>query len=286
MRLDLNKLWSRSTVLMRENLQLLGSLGAVFILLPAAAIYLVLPAGTNLEGPMAVLSDPASSEEAMQRASLAVIETMQPFVLWLMLLSALQHIGYGALMALLGPSRLTVGQAIGNGIKAIIPVAFAMLLYSTVWFLSLFLIQLLLMPLGQGAAAFIGTIVGVLIGLFLAARFSLTLPVMVIDALYNPVGAMLRSWRLTAGNKRQVFGFWLLIIVAYTVIFILFSGIGGLVAAIAPTPGSTALIFGLFTGSFALASGIVICACATAMLEHLSAGGPTPPAAIDTDASD
>lgn len=268
-RVDLNAIWARSVVLMRDNIQLLAVLGGVFILLPSAAVYLVLPPSAELQGPLEVMTDPASSEAAILAASEAVSEIMQPFIGWILLLSALQHVGYGALMALLGPARPTVGQAIGRGLKAIIPLGLAMFAFAAGWLLVLFVLGLALSPLGEAASALVGTIGGFLIGLFLAARLSLTLPVMTIEETYNPLAALARSWKLTAASRRRVFAFWLLIFLAYSVIFILVSGLGGLLAALAPSAQSGGLILGLITGCFGLASGIVICACAAAMLAQL-----------------
>ncbi len=269
-RLDLNAAWARAVMLMRENLQLLAVIAGVFILLPNVMVYLALPPAAQLQGPMNVLADPTSSEAAIERASLAVAAAMQPVIGWVALVSALQHVGYGAMLALLGPARPTVGQAIWAGIKAILPLILAVIAFLLVWILAVFLVQLALFPLGVAAATFIGTIIGFLLGLFLVARLCLTLPVMAIEQVYNPFAALLRSWRLTAAAKRSVFGFWLMFLIAYTVIFILFSGIGGLVAAIPASETTSSLILGIFTGVFALCSGIVICASAAAMLGQLA----------------
>lgn len=269
-KLDLNALWARAAVLMRENRQLLWVIAGVFILLPNAMIYLVLPSSNEMQEPLNVLVDPTSSEEALERARLAVAQAAPPVLGWIALLSALAHIGYGALLALLGPARPTVGQAIGTGLKAIIPVFIAIIAFTVAWILAVTLVQLVFSPLGLAAAAFFGSILGFLLGFYLAARLSLTLPVMAIEQRYNPFAAMLRSWRLTAASRRSVLLFWLLIGIAYSVIFILFSGVGGVLAAIPQSEGIASLTLGIFSGLFGVGSAIVICASAAAMLEQLT----------------
>ncbi|MEE4153526.1 MAG: hypothetical protein V2I27_05150 [Erythrobacter sp.] len=269
----MNALWARTLVLMRENFQLLTALGGVFILLPTAALSLTLPPSAELQGPATVLFDPDSSQAAIQRAQAAIFEKMQPFTRWLLVSSTVQLVGYAALTALLGPAGLTVGQAIGRGAKAIVPLILALIVFNVIAFLVLLALLLALSPLGPTAAGFIGLIASFMVGLFLAARLSLTLPVMVTHKVWNPLAGLMRSWRLTAGNSRAAFIFWWLLLVSAGVIYILVSSVAGLAAALAPSEQSGALLSGVIMGCFSLSFGIVTCAAAAAMLEQLTPRG-------------
>ena len=273
-KLDMNAVWSRGMALMRENRQLLGILAGVFVLLPSALVALAIPPQGVLDEPMQVILDPNSGEEAMELAAQAITQAMIPVFIWAGLAQIIQHIGYGAMMALIGPNRPTVGRAIVEGLKAILPVVIAFVVYFAGINVVLLLLQLVLTPLGTAVAAFLGGMLGLLVVLFVTARLSLTLPAIVIDGEMNPIKALLRSWKLTARSKGNIFGFWMLLIVAYFVIFILVSAVAGLLAAIAGQGAGATLINGLIGGIYGAITGVVICAVAVAM--HAQLAGPKP----------
>lgn len=276
-------MWRRAQMLMSENLQLLIAVAGVFLLLPSALIFFVLiPPGAELQGPMDVLTNPDASEELIKKAVEKLMELMTPFMLWSAVLNVVQHVGYGAMMAVMGRARPTVGEALATGAKAVLPVVLALLLYFSTFFALAIIISVILSPAGAGAATFIATILTVLIGMFLVARLSLTLPAMVLENRLNPIAAMTRSWRLTGVSSGNVFGFWMLVIVCYFVIGIIVSSVGSLIAAAVESEGVQALIQGLFSGGFAMAAGIVVSACAVSMFHQLDGHSASEPAS-DSD---
>ncbi len=266
----MNAAWARGTVLLRENMQLLGLIAGVFILLPSTLITFALPESSAMEGPMTVLLDPAASEAGRLRASEALGTLLAPFIAWMGAVTVIQHIGYGAMMALIGRARPTVGQAIVSGLKAIVPVIAALIVFFIAVWAVLMLVQVALLPLGPAASALLGSVIGITISLFLTARLSLTLPAMVLERQFNPLKALVRSWRLTARGRGNVFGFWMLLIVAYAVILILVSAISGVLAAIAGDTTGGTLIVGLIGGLYAMAWGMLISALAVAMFQQLA----------------
>ncbi len=266
----MNAAWARGVVLLRENRQLLCLMAGMFILLPSAMITFALPENSALAGPIGVMFDPAASEAARLRASEAIATMLAPFIAWSGIVTVVQHIGYGAMMALMGRARPTVGQAIVIGLKAILPVIAALIVFFIGLYGVLLLTGLIFLPLGQAASAFLGSIAGVAIALFMTARLSLTLPAMALERQFNPFKALLRSWRLTARGRGNVFGFWMLLIVAYAVILILVSAISNVLAAIVGDTTGGTLIVGLIGGLYAMAWGMLISALAVAMFQQLA----------------
>ncbi|MEM7687398.1 MAG: hypothetical protein AAF291_00120 [Pseudomonadota bacterium] len=273
--LDLAAVWSHGIGLLRANLQLIAVLAALFVLLPNAALQFTLPSNEDMEGPLGVIFDPGASEAIREKAALALSEMMAPFVQWAGIVVVVAHLGYAAIVALVGRERPTVGEAMLHAMRVILPLILAIILTFAAIYAALFVIQLVLSPMGPAAAAFLGSIVGVLLMLFLSARLLLTLPVMAIEHELNPIKALLRSWRLTSANPGNVFGFWMLIAVAWFVSLMLQLIVSSAFASI-PGPGPTqTLIQGLFAGLFSMIWGAIFCVMGVALHTALDKPSPT-----------
>lgn len=269
-KLDLNAVWSRALVLMRENFQLLAAVAGVFILVPSALIIFVLPPNAELQAPWQAMTDPNASAEMVERAAKTLSDLAAPFIAWSAVLNIVQHIGYGAMMAMMGHVRPTVGQAIITGFKSVVPLVIARLLFFSAIFAFAIIVSVILNPVGAAASTLIASLAIMLVSAFLATRLSMTLPIMVIEGRFNPIAALTRSWKLTAPDGGNIFGFWMALFVAYCVVGIVVIIVSDVIAAIAGGQTSATLIVGLFSGAFAVVYGIVVCACAVAMFERIA----------------
>jgi len=151
----------------------------------------------------------------------------------LLIVSLLSAVGMLGLLALLTDRRRpTVAEALATGIKCLLP-------YFGAQILAGFAVgAIVVVPLAAGAAAGVGA--GVLVGLvalvaavYVMTKLSLTVPVLVIEGVMNPVRALARSWTLTKGNSFRLFMFYLLLIVTFVVIVT----VVGLVATVAGVLG-------------------------------------------------
>jgi hypothetical protein len=150
----------------------------------------------------------------------------------LVLVSLLSAVGMLGLLALLTDRRRpTVGEALMTGIKCLLTSFAAQII------MGLIVGAIIAVPLAVGSAA--GGGAGVLVGLvafvaviYVLTKFSLTVPVLVIEGVMNPVRALARSWALTKGNSFRLFLFYVLLFVAFMVIAMVLLMIGGVVGAI------------------------------------------------------
>lgn len=272
--LDLGAVWERGVALLKDNAQLIAILAGVFVLLPNAALQFTLPADADVEGPMNALLDPASSDAIREKAATTLGEMLSTFLTFAGVCILVAHIGYAGIVALIGGARPTVGQALSQAARVVLPLFLAIIIAFLALYIVLAIVQLVLMPLGPAAATFLGAIVGFLAMFYLTARLYLTLPVMVIEWQLNPIKALLRSWKLTSTNTGNVFGFWMLMAVGWFVTLMMQMAVSILLSSI-PGPGPTAtLIQGLLGGGFAMIWGSIYSAMGTSL--YLTLKGPEP----------
>lgn len=274
MNFDMNTVWSRSVELIQANFQLLLIVAAVFLLLPNVALYMLVPDMQTLVDPMA---DP--EVVAAQMGSIA-----GPLIVGGIFSMICQFAGYAAMVALMGDTRPTVGQALGKGLKTV-PSLFAIaIIFLVMYFIGAVVIILPISLLaGLAGSALIGVIGFLPVVLFvawLAARTSMSMPVMVLEGTLNPITALTRSFSLTKPKQWAILGFWVIIIVIMVIASLIFTSVFGLVAALAGTGLVSALILGLATGLSGMVYGMVLCAIAAAMHSQLS--GPSAEAIEDT----
>lgn len=272
--LDLGAVWARGVTLLKDNAQLIAILAGVFVLLPNAALQFTLPADAEMEGPLNALFDPTASEAIREKAAVSLSEMLSTFLTFAGVCIVVAHVGYAGIVALIGGARPTVGQALSQAARVVLPLILAVIIAVMALYLLLTIVQLVLTPLGPAIAAFLGAVVGLLATFYLTARLYLTLPVMVIEWELNPLKALLRSWKLTSTNTGNVFGFWMLMAVAWFVTLMMQLAVSILFSSI-PGPGPTAtLIQGLLGGGFAMVWGSIYSAMGTSM--YLTLRGPEP----------
>ncbi len=267
---NLSKVWDRSIELVMSNWQLLAIIAGVFMLLPTLAMYVAVPELSDM-GAMAQPDPDASPEEVFAELG-DLYAGIAPYAL---VSTVLSFIGYSAMVALMGETGVTVGETIKRGAKSVLTLIAVTVLFFLAYMLGaiLIFIPVALLGLVGEALAAIGGILGavavIAMMLFLIGRFSVTMPVIVLEKDLNPVTAMVKSWKLTAPKKWALMGFWSLLLIAYTVIALIVTSAVGVIAALASGTAS-ALIMGIFTGLLGVIVAMIVSGIAVALYQSLS----------------
>ncbi len=264
MNFDMNAAWSRAIELVKENFQLLVIVAAVLVLLPGLAIALLMPN-------YVALSDPGADPEVL----LAQLSENAGTLIAIGIVGSLvQFAGSGALIALMGPKRPTVGQAIVNGVMVAPSTLVVFVLFFVLYFIAAMVvvvpISIIAGVLGAPALAGLAVIFILPIIAYLFARMSMSLPVLVLEETLNPFTAITRSFKLTHKKQWPITIFWTVLGVLYLVIALLFSGGMGAIAALAGGGTVSALILGLTNGVFSVAVSLIMCGLAVAIHQQLA----------------
>ncbi|MEO1647898.1 MAG: hypothetical protein AAFR32_03660 [Pseudomonadota bacterium] len=271
MSFDMNAAWMRALDLVKENFQLLAVVAGVFFLLPSLAIYLLAPdAMTALSDP-SLFSDPdADPELVLQQFQ----EELGPIFAISGVISIVQFAGYGAMVGLMGRRRPTVGESVLKGAAAT-PSTFAVLLI----FFLLYLLALLIVIvpfgligglLGLPELGAIAAFPAALSSVWIMARMSLSLPVMILENTLNPIKATLRSFKLTHKNQWMILLFWTVLFIGYFIFALLFTGLIGVVSGLTGQGIIGSLILGLSNGATAMVFGMFLCGLGVAIYEQLA----------------
>ncbi len=256
-KLDLGRAWNEATALIAANKDVVLIVAGVFFFLPNVISTLLLPSQEAMVMQMEAMGANPDPEDMM-----AMIGDYFAQSWWIYLVFGLiQAAGVLGLLALLtDKARPTVGEALGFGVKALVPYLVAQILLG----MALVLIPVLLIALGAAVNEGVGVLLG-MIGLVVAVyvwiKFSLLSPVIAIEKTMNPVKALGRSWQLTKGNSFRLLAFYILLILA-----------AGILSAIASMLLSLFAVLGDEIGLFAMAigGGLVSLAFTTIMLAVLA----------------
>lgn len=267
MNFNMNTVWARGMELLSGNFSLLTVISAVFVLLPTMAIYLLIP-------DFQALADPTVDPEAMM-AQLS--EMIVPLLGVGLVATLFQFAGYSAMIALVGGQRPTVGQAIATGFKTVPSLIAVAILFGIAYFLIALTItvpiSLLAMATSTPALGVLAVFPVLVLVAWLMARLSLSMPALVLGKTLNPISAMGESVRLTGPKQWSILVFWVLIIVTFTIISLILSGVAGVIAALFGSGLASMLILGLVSGAVSMVSGMIICTVTTAMYGQLAGPG-------------
>lgn len=223
MTFDSNRAWNEASRAVSANKEVVLAIAGVFFLLPQLIFTIFFPApemGTGL------------SEQQVMDAVSAYYASILPVMIPVALC---QGLGTLSLLCLLDTDRRpTVGEAIGGGLRGLVP-----------YLLAQILMGFALMAIGLGAAVLfgaiggtVGAVAGLLIGLILVipvgVRLSLVGPVIAVGKQRNPLLALAASWRLTHGNTARIFGFYALLFLAMMALLILANVVTLPIALVAP----------------------------------------------------
>lgn len=261
MKFDSNQAWSDAIAAVRANREVLLAVGGVFFMLPSLLSTVFL---TDVQ---TQLMENLGKSEVVQKVIDANIGMLLGFGIGGMLM---QVIGYLAVTALLSDrKRPTVGEAIGGGIRALptmVVIGLAFMLGTMLASVVLTLIVGgLFTVIGAGAAGSVLLIVALLVLVaYAGVKLSLVWPVVVNDHVGNPLAAMTRSWRLTKGNSRRLFGFYMLLSLGYFVIAMVATiGVAGPVMLLAGQGRVAVLAIGLVSGAVGAAGSVIFTAILT-----------------------
>lgn len=206
-RFDSNLAWQQATIALRANREVLLALAGVFFMLPNLAFSLLFPQPVPPAG---------ADQKAMMAFALNYYSRMLPYVLPVLVMQAAGTLGM--LTLLTDRTRPTVGEAIRIGFGSVLPYLASQILLGFALGVIALPIMLVFSLAGAKGLGGIGLLVAGLVWIFGWVRTSLAAPVMAVEGLRNPLGALARSWRLTRGNALRIFVFVLLIGVAFTVV--------------------------------------------------------------------
>lgn len=267
MNFDMSTTWARAIELVRDNFGLLAVIAGIFLLLPTVALYLLVP-------DLQMLMEPGADPDMV---TAKMVEMAGPLLTYGVLSMVFSFAGYGAMVALMGAERPTVGDAIKTGLK-IVPSAFGILiLFILLYFIAAIIVAI---PIGVianlsgfASLAVLAALMILAVVIYLLARMSMSLPVLVFQGTLNPVKAVLGSFKLTKPRQWAILVFWGVLFAAYIVIALLITSVFGLIAALAGDSVAAMLILGLTNGALGMAVGMIISGLAVAMYGQLA--GPT-----------
>ena len=266
MNFDMNTCWSRAVELVQANFSLLIVIAGALIMLPTLALYLLMP-------DMQMFADPMADQSVVQER---MAEILAPFFGAMLVISLFQFAGQGAMVALMGDHRPTVGQALAQGVKVVPSLLAVMILVMLALFIGAVVVMLPFIMIGGaigggGEALSLLAIPIILVGMgWMMARLSMTLPAMVLGETLNPVTSMLASYRMTGPKQWMIFLFWVVLYVVIVIINVLVTGVVGVVAALMATGTASLAISGLVNGLVGGIISMVFCAVAVAMYYQLT----------------
>lgn len=169
-------------------------------------------------------------------------------------------------------ARPTVGAAIRVGLSGLLPYFGAQLLLG----LSFGLVGGMLVAIGgiSGSTALIAILVIALVVtlIYVLLRTTLLAPVIAVDGERNPIAALRRSWDLTRGHAGAIFGFFVLLGLAFGVVLIVAMVLAGIVLALVAGPETARTLTTIV--STALTAGMTVYFVATLASIHRQLAGP------------
>jgi hypothetical protein len=219
---DSNLAWKEASAAISANRDVVFALAGVFFLLPGLVMALLFPApqptaGMDSKEAAAVIADYYTS----------ILPLLLPLILF-------QAAGTLALLTLLTDrSRPTVGEAIGTGVKGILPYVLAQILLGV----GVGLVGGLVLAIGSATGTAALTVLGLaavgLMVIYVAIKTSLVAPVVAVEGERNPIAALRRSWLLTKSNSLRIAVFYLLVGVVFLVVISVVVALVGIVASLA-----------------------------------------------------
>lgn len=247
MEFDMGRAWNEATARFGANFSLLAILGGVFFFIPSLVMFIALPdvMGTLMSPNM----DPADMEAVMANLGGTF------FGIYALILLA-SMVGYVAMVALLGDGRRpSVGEAIGIGFKALLPMI-AILLILAVAYIVVVLLGGLLAGLVIGAIGAVSTgaatalgfvmVIGLIVALlWIMTRLSMVTPVIALENTMNPFTVLRRSWSLTRPAQGRLFLFYFVLFIAYFVIALVAFMIMGVISTALGAPSVLGFLNGV-----------------------------------------
>lgn len=264
MKLDGGLVWRDANAMVTANKEVLAVLAGVFFLLPSLAFSLFMPQ-----------PEPPAGADVKQLAAM-LREFYMAAAPWFLGMTLIQTVGQLAVLALLARAgQSTVGEALREGFAGLLPFLVTQLIIALASALAAGVL------IGLGAATGSGLLTGVLVAVLIVIvswvgmRLLLTLPVIAVERLRNPIQVLRRSWQLTRGNVGRMLLYVLLMAVAVFFIIGVAGALIGIVLALAAGPQAAQIgnaVIGAVLGS---AFTLYLVASLAAMHRQLG-GGESP----------
>lgn len=220
MKLNIGRVLSTAWAMTKQRFWLLVGMWAVFF--GIQAIYFTV-AGTFLLGSTMAFGAVGAGLDSPE----AILGSMSIGVI---LLGTIFYVGYFVILfasqaasAILGSPLESgnFGEALGKGFRSgltLLGVTILMVILYLIFAAVYSLILVALSFLGD-AAGLVGALLFIPVGIYLALRFAVLMPVVAVERVYNPITAIRRTWEVTSGN---VLGILLvtLVAIALAVVFL------------------------------------------------------------------
>lgn len=219
MTIDIGRVFSNTFAMMRERFMQLLGLWLVFF---AAQIVVMLLFAAGIGGSFLAAGLGSASNGAAGLGALGggVIAMMIGFyVVYIILLYGQQC----SLAAMSSPlERPEFGESIGRGFKGGLTMLGAAILLLIVYFVGSLLFAAVFAGLSalDEIAGMIVMIPGLVLLVYLACRLMIIVPVVAVDRVFNPINAIMQTWKLTSGHVLKLLVIILLFVVAALVIFV------------------------------------------------------------------
>jgi hypothetical protein len=253
--------WQDAQQTVARNREIFLAMAGVFYLVPALLVGLVWP-------------QPEPQPGLTPQQTIALVADFWKGALpAYVVLGLFQTVGTIALLRLCTDrTRPTVGDAIRVGLSGLLTYFGAQLVLG----LGFGLIGGLLVAIGgiSGSTALIAIVVIALIVvlIYVLLRTTLLAPVIAVDGERNPIAALRRSWDLTRGNTGGIFGFFLLLGLAFGVVLIVAMLIVGIVLALVAGQATAKTLATIV--STALTAGMTVYFVAALASIHRQLAGP------------
>jgi hypothetical protein len=262
MKFDGNLAWKQATGQVSANRDVLIALSGVFFLVPSLAMALLLPQPQAQTG--------MTADQMMALARGYYLQAA-PFIIPVLLLQA---VGTLAMLTLFTDNkRPTVGESIRRGATGMIPYIVSQILLGIVVAFVGTAVGAIAAVSGVMALVVVAFILVGLAAIYVGIRMSMVAPIVAVEGVRNPIAALVRSWRLTAGNVGRIALFYLLIAIAFIVIVMIASLLFGILIALV-MKGEAASGAQQFLKSI-LAAGLTVYLVAILAAVHRQIAGPS-----------
>lgn len=217
-RFDAGAAWNSAVAIIKANRELMIVVAGLFFLLPQLVMAFLIPE------PPAGLEGDAEAE-----AILSIVSSWWP--VWLIGLIAIGMGMLAVIVLITGRDRPTVGEALQRGLKALPSLIAAQLVVVAGVGLGMLLIMVPF-SLGGEVLAGVGLIGALIFAAWIYARTLLIAPVLAGENIRNPFEAIMKSWQMSRGNAGRLLGFFLLLLLANTVIYLVATSIPAAIAIV------------------------------------------------------
>ncbi|PNU05896.1 hypothetical protein [Novosphingobium guangzhouense] len=223
MKFDSSRAWTQASQAVSANREVVLALAGVFFLLPQLVFSIFFPPPETGAG---------MSEAQMMTALKGYYVSIAPVLIPMALFQAL---GSLSLLCLLDSDRRpTVGGAIRAGLKGVVPYILAQMLTGMALAVIAMAVAGVLGMVGGVVGGVIGLALVLVLAIFVGVRLSIAAPVIAVEHVFNPVAALVRSWKLTRGNTARLLGFYALLVIAMVVLLIFGNVLTMPIALLAP----------------------------------------------------